>query len=101
MQRCTEWPCDDLLLSLDPNQMMTIDRIHLQRALNAAQLGSWHCDPTRSVFSWDQRSKEIIGTLENETTVEEFMTWVHPDDVALVWAAYRAALDPAEPRRSA
>jgi PAS domain S-box-containing protein len=84
----------------DPDQM-TLDAIRLQRALNAAQLGSWQYDPTRHVFSWDSRSKEIIGTLENETTVEEFMSWVHADDVERVWAAYHAALDPAEPRRSA
>jgi two-component sensor histidine kinase len=28
------------------------------------------------------------------------MNWVHPDDVERVWAAYRRALDPAQPERS-
>ena len=45
----------------------------LQRALNAAQLGSWQYDPFRRVFSWDTRSKEILGTAENGATIEEFM----------------------------
>jgi len=73
----------------------------LQFCLNAARLGSWHYDPIRRVVSWDARSKEILGTHENEATVEEVMTWVHPDDVERVWTAYNAALEPSEPKRSA
>jgi hypothetical protein len=41
------------------------------------------------------------GVTENGATVEEFMSWVHPDDAERVWAAFYAALDPAEPKRSA
>jgi PAS domain S-box-containing protein len=74
---------------------------HLELCLNAAWLGAWQYDPTRRVFSWDTRCKEILGTYENEATVEEFMTWVHQDDVERVWAAYNATLDPSEPTRSA
>jgi PAS domain S-box-containing protein len=73
----------------------------LQRALNAAQLGSWQYDPFRRVFSWDTRSKEILGAAENGATIEEFMKWVHPDDAETVWSAFHMALDPAEPKRSA
>jgi PAS domain S-box-containing protein len=73
----------------------------VQFCLNAARLGSWQYDPTRRVFSWDTRSKEILGADENEATVEEFMTWVHPDDVERVWADYIAALDLSEPMRFA
>jgi PAS domain S-box-containing protein len=84
----------------DPHQM-TVDAVRLQRALNAAQLGSWQYDPFRRVFSLDARSKEIFGTSKNETGVEEFMTWVHPDDAERVWTTAQLALDPHEPRRSA
>jgi two-component sensor histidine kinase len=28
------------------------------------------------------------------------MNWVHPDDTERIWAAFRAALDPAQPKRS-
>jgi PAS domain S-box-containing protein len=75
--------------------------ITLQRVLNAALLGAWHYDPLRRVFSWDARTKEILGFPEDGATVEEFMTWVHPDDVESFWAAFYAALDPAEPKRAA
>jgi PAS domain-containing protein len=69
-------------------------------ALDAAKLGSWQYDPIRRVFSWDARSKEIFGVPEDGATVEEFMNWVHPDDVERVWVAYHRALDPAQPERS-
>jgi PAS domain S-box-containing protein len=52
------------------------------------------------VFSWDARGKEILAVAENEATVEKLMSWVHPADAELVWAAYRRALDPAQPKRS-
>jgi PAS domain S-box-containing protein len=74
---------------------------HLHLCLSAARLGSWKYDPTGRVFSWDAHAKEILGTPENDTVLEEFMTWVHTDDVERVWAAYNAALDPSEPKRSA
>jgi PAS domain S-box-containing protein len=76
-------------------------RARLQFTIDAARLGSWQYDPPRRVFSWDTRSKEIFGVAENEATLEEFMNRVHPDDAERVWAAYHAALDPAEPHRTA
>jgi PAS domain S-box-containing protein len=72
----------------------------LQSALDAAKLGSWQYDPLHRVFSWDARSKEIFGVPEDGATVEEFMNWVHPDDVERVRVAYHRALDPAQPERS-
>jgi PAS domain S-box-containing protein len=72
----------------------------LQSALDAAKLGSWQYDPVHRVFSLDGRGKEIFAGAENAATVEEFMNWVHPDDVERVWAAYHRALDPAQPERS-
>jgi PAS domain S-box-containing protein len=72
----------------------------LQAALDAAQLGSWQYDPFHRVFSWDARSKEIFAVDKNGAAVDEFMNWVHPDDREKVRAAFRAALDPAQPKRS-
>jgi PAS domain S-box-containing protein len=72
----------------------------LQSSLDAAKLGSWQYDPLHRVFSWDARSKEIFGVPEDRATVEEFMDWVHSDDVGKVWVAYYRALDPAQPERS-
>jgi PAS domain S-box-containing protein len=81
-------------------QVLQASKDRLQLCLKAAQLGSWEYDPFRRVFSWDTRSKEIFGVTENGATVEEFMSWVHPDDAERVWAAFYAALDPSEPKHS-
>ncbi len=81
-------------------QALQATKDRLQSALDAAKLGSWQYDPLHRVFSWDARGKEIFAVAENGATVEKFMNWVHPADAELVWAAYRAALDPAQPKRS-
>jgi PAS domain S-box-containing protein len=73
----------------------------LQSALDAAKLGSWQYDARHRVFSWDARGKEIFGVAENGATVEEFMNWIHPDDVERVLATFRAALDLVQPKYSA
>ena len=73
---------------------------HLQATLDAARLGSWRYDDHQRVFSWDARSKEIFDVPEDGAIVEEFMTWVHPEDEDRVWAAYHRALDPAQSERS-
>jgi len=73
----------------------------LQIALNVAQLGSYHYDPSRRVFSGDIRCQEIFDFPKNEAAIEEIMELVHPDDVAMVQANLMAALDPVDPRRSA
>jgi PAS domain S-box-containing protein len=81
-------------------EALRLGKEHLQSALNAARLGSWRYDARHRVFSWDARSKEIFGVPEDEATVEEFMNWVHRDDVEAVWAAFHRALDPSQPERS-
>jgi PAS domain S-box-containing protein len=82
-------------------QALRESRQQFQLCLSAALLGSWRYDPARRVFSWDAHAREIFGLAENDTPLEEFMTRVYPDDKERVWAAYNAALDPAEPKRSA
>jgi PAS domain S-box-containing protein len=73
--------------------------ISLQHALDAAQLGSWQYDPFRRAFSFDARCQEILGVLADGVALEEFMSWVHPDDAGRAWACLNDVLDPAEPRR--
>jgi len=72
----------------------------LQIALNVAQLGSYRYDPHNGVFSGDTRSQEIFDFPKNEATIEEVMKLVHPDDVEMVQANFKAALDPVNPRRA-
>jgi PAS domain S-box-containing protein len=81
-------------------QAMQASKDRLQFTLDAARLGSWRYDARHGVFSWDARSKDIFGVPEDKATVEEFMNWVHPDDVEGVWAAYHRTLDPAQPEQS-
>jgi PAS domain S-box-containing protein len=81
-------------------EQVEANKDRLQSALDAAKLGSWQYDPLHRIFSWDGRGKEILAVAENAATVEEFMNWVHPDDVERVWAAHHRALDPAQPERS-
>ena len=82
----------------DPDQS-PCPPISLQHALDAAQLGSWQYDPLRKVFSFDARCEEILGIPANRATLEEFMSWVHPDDAGSAWACLNDVLDPAEQRR--
>jgi PAS domain S-box-containing protein len=92
---------EDISARKQAEQALETSKERLQFALDAARLGSWQYDPLHRVFSWDARSKEIFGVAKNEAPVEELMNWVRSDDAARVWAAYQAALDPAEPKRSA
>jgi PAS domain-containing protein len=68
----------------------------LQIALNVAQLGSYRYDPRRRVFSGDTRFQQIFDFPKNEAAIEEIMKLVHPDDLAIVQANLKAALDPVE-----
>jgi PAS domain S-box-containing protein len=95
----------DLLASKDQLQVskdqLQVSRDRLQLAFDATQLGWWQYDPRRRVFWVDPRTKEIFDLTSNETTIEEVMERVHPDDAERVGAALEAALDPADPQRSA
>ncbi len=73
----------------------------LQLALDAAQLGWWQYDPLRRLFSFDARSKEVLGTSTNVATLEEFMNLVHPDYVERMWARVKMLLGSDTPRRHA
>jgi PAS domain S-box-containing protein len=75
-------------------------QMRLQLAMDAAHLGSWQYDPLRRVLSGDMRYKEIFDVAKNEAPIEEIMERVNSDDTERVWAALRAALDPALPQRS-
>jgi PAS domain S-box-containing protein len=75
-------------------------KARLQLALNATRLGLWQYDPVKRVVSGDTRFREIFGVAENETPIEAIIERVNPGDTERVWAAFRAALDPAQPQRS-
>jgi PAS domain S-box-containing protein len=73
----------------------------LQLAFDATQLGWWQYDPLRQIGSGDWRFKQIFDVTADEISVEDVIQRVHPDDVIRFLADREAALDPANPKRSA
>ena len=61
-------------------------------------MGWWHYDPVTRVATYDKRYTEIFGVSGSQELNEEILKLLHPDDLARVWAAVEAALDPANPR---
>jgi PAS domain S-box-containing protein len=72
----------------------------LQLAFDATQLGWWHYDPLRHVFSGDARANEIFDVAEDRVVAvgEVGKKRVHADDMERVTAAFEAAVDPADPK---
>ncbi|MBI1203594.1 MAG: PAS domain-containing protein [Rhodopseudomonas sp.] len=69
--------------------------IHLIEAQRLANLGSWSWDVIEDRLSWSAQLAEIYGvSLETAPTrVEDFVSFLHPDDRATVQASIRAALE--------
>jgi PAS domain S-box-containing protein len=71
----------------------------LQLALDAAQLGWWRYDPLRRRLTGDARANEIFDfdIAESETTIDELIRRLHPDDVDRFWAVREATLADPKP----
>jgi PAS domain S-box-containing protein len=82
-------------------QELQASRDRLQLAFDAAGLGWWQYDPLRQIGSGDSRFKEIFDLTADEISIEDLMKRVHPDDAEKFHADREAALDPANPKRSA
>src|SRR5262249_27176694 len=79
-------------------QDLQASKNRLQLAFDATQLGWWQYDPLRRIVSVDTRTKEIFDLTADETSIEEVMERVHPDDAEGFWANREAALDPVNPK---
>jgi PAS domain S-box-containing protein len=82
-------------------QDLQASKDRLQLAFDATRLGWWQYDLLRHIGSGDSRFKEIFDLTADEISIEDLMERVHPDDAERVWADRQAALDPANPKRSA
>ena len=60
-------------------------------ALDAAELGMWHVDPTTRVTTTDARFRAIFGTTEEWTDYLQAVAVIHPDDQSAVLEAVAAA----------
>jgi PAS domain S-box-containing protein len=68
--------------------------IHLQEAQRLANLGSWSCDLKRDHVEWSDQLLKIFGIARQDFTgkVEQFLSFVHPDDRDKVQDSIDAAL---------
>ncbi len=75
-------------------------RARLQLALDAARLGWFQYDPARQSGVGDTRFKEIFDITTDDTSFDELLKHVYPDDVEKVRAGLVAELSPDEPMPS-
>ena len=68
--------------------------IHLQEAQRLANLGSWSWDIKRDRLYWSDQLFEIYGIARKEFagTIDQFLSFVHPDDRIKVEDSIDAAL---------
>jgi PAS domain S-box-containing protein len=88
----------DLTARKQAERALEASNARLQLALNATRLGWWQYDPRGRVILVDTRLKEIFDFTDDETSIDEFIKRVHPDDLERVWADREAALNPADPK---
>jgi PAS domain S-box-containing protein len=69
----------------------------LEAAVEATGLGLWEWDVRRDILTWNPRNYELFGVPgEQPIAIQDFAGFVHPDDRALVTAAYKGAADKAD-----
>jgi PAS domain S-box-containing protein len=69
-------------------------QMHMQLALDAAQLGWWLYDPVQLTAKWDSRFKEIFGITDPNADVPEVLERVLPEDSVRLCEVAAAALNP-------
>jgi len=67
----------------------------LRQAVRVAELGIFEHDHRSNELYWSPKQREIFGFGPDEaTSLEAFLTTVHPDDIAFVTEAVRQAHNP-------
>lgn len=65
----------------------------LRVALEGADLGTWHYDPSTDIVNWDERTRRLFGSDHEAIPYEEVMDLIHPDDRDCVREAVENAQD--------
>lgn len=68
------------------------DAERMRLAMNAAGIGVWEVDLIHNKLIWDQRCRELFGTMDEGINYEEALGSIHPDDVSMVDQKVQAAL---------
>ncbi|HYR29410.1 MAG TPA: PAS domain S-box protein, partial [Thermoanaerobaculia bacterium] len=70
----------------------------LRLALEAAHMGWWQFDLTTGRVYLDERTRAILGVAHDDSTYQDILARIVPEDAAKVDAAIKAAIDPHRPR---
>lgn len=66
----------------------------LEAAVDATGLGLWEWDVRNDTLTWNARNRELFGVpADRPIAIQDFSGFVHPEDRAVVTAAYRSAAD--------
>jgi PAS domain S-box-containing protein len=76
-------------------------KVRLQLALDAAGLGWWQYDRLYRAFSWDIRSKDILGIAGDRAATQEIMRVVHSDDAEKVGTSFQRGCNTTDPKPDA
>lgn len=78
------WSGNDITERRASEQALADSRERLRIATHAAQLGTFELNTASELISCDRRGIEILGLPGRETSLDDFMALVHPDDRARV-----------------
>ncbi|PMD92507.1 PAS domain-containing sensor histidine kinase [Siphonobacter sp. BAB-5405] len=68
-----------------PNTGSLRERLDIDFALTSAGLGVWELDPVSMQILWDDRCRELYGSIsDNYLPYDKAIAYVHPDDVSRV-----------------
>ena len=81
----------DLTARVKAETLLRASEERRRLALDAAELGMWHVDPTTRATKTDARFRAIFGTTEEWTDYLQAVAVIHPDDQPAVLEAVAAA----------
>lgn len=85
----------DITARREAEERLRQSEAHLREAQRIAKIGSWELDLSTCRIKWSGQTSEIFGLspAHSSGTYQEFLTFVHPDDLAALEAAHRAAIE--------
>ncbi len=81
----------DVTEAKQTEQLLRASEERQRLALDAAELGMWHVEPTTRAIQTDARFRAIFGMTEEKTDYFQVFAAIHPDDAAAVQEAVTAA----------
>ncbi|WP_199315473.1 PAS domain S-box protein [Aerosakkonema funiforme] len=82
-------------------EILKAERLRLQLALDAAEMGTWSCSLPVGKLIWSDRTQEIFGFVPGTFSGdrETFIAMVHPEDTARVLESISATFETKAPYR--